>query len=164
DGVASIQATGGRIGVTTNLQRLADGCIRAGRLSEARDALDGAFANMREYGDYGIETKLQRAKGDRILAESGDNAAAESCYRVGGKGGEKEGRVKRARGAPPPRPAMAHSRKDTGSAHTPVGHLRAVHRGLRFAGPRQRPRRPGHYAIGGGGTRVPELCGSPRVP
>jgi tetratricopeptide (TPR) repeat protein len=82
DGVASIQATGGRIGVTTNLQRLADGCIRAGRLSEARDALDGAFANMREYGDYGIETKLQRAKGDLILAESVDKAAAEACYRV----------------------------------------------------------------------------------
>jgi len=80
DGVASIQAIGGRIGVTPNLQRLADGCIRAGRLSEARDALDGAFANMREYGDHGIESRLQRAKGDLILAESIDKAAAEACY------------------------------------------------------------------------------------
>ena len=86
-----ILATGARVGVTNALRRLADACCQVGRLAEARAALDGAFANMSEYGDHGYSTHLLRIRGDLILAETGNQAAAETWFRAAIAAARKNG-------------------------------------------------------------------------
>jgi class 3 adenylate cyclase/tetratricopeptide (TPR) repeat protein len=86
-----ILATGARVGVTNALRRLADACCQVGRLAEARAALDGAFANMSEYGDHGYSSHLLRIRGDLILAETGNEAAAETWFRAALAAARKNG-------------------------------------------------------------------------
>ena len=60
---------------------LADGCTRTGRFNEARVALNEALALVEKNDERFQEAELHRLKGELLLAELGDQTAAEQCFR-----------------------------------------------------------------------------------
>jgi serine phosphatase RsbU (regulator of sigma subunit) len=60
---------------------LADGCLQAGRFAEARVAVNEALTLVEKNEERFQEAELHRLKGELLLAESGDQTAAEECFR-----------------------------------------------------------------------------------
>ena len=70
DGYAARRATGTRSLATVHLAVLADGCLGAGDLDAAQQALDEAFALVRETGERIVEAELLRLQGRLLLREA----------------------------------------------------------------------------------------------
>ena len=80
-GLEAYRGTGAELAVPYYLSLLADGCSQAGRFAEAHAALDEALALVEKNDERFQESELHRLKGELVLAESGDQAAAEECFR-----------------------------------------------------------------------------------
>jgi tetratricopeptide (TPR) repeat protein len=80
-GFAAFRATGAELRVPTYLGMLGDAYTRSGRFEDARGTLDEGLAVAEKNDDRSHEAELCRLKGDLLLAESADLAAAEGCYR-----------------------------------------------------------------------------------
>ena len=80
-GLEAYRGTGAELAVPYYLSMLADGCSQAGRFAEARAALNEALALMEKNDERFQEAELHRLKGELILAESGDQTAAEESFR-----------------------------------------------------------------------------------
>jgi serine phosphatase RsbU (regulator of sigma subunit) len=81
-GLEAYGATGAELGVPYYLSVLADGCIKAGRFTEARTALDEALTLVAKNDERFQEAELYRLKGELELSESGDQSAAGRCFRL----------------------------------------------------------------------------------
>jgi predicted ATPase len=80
-GLGDYRSTGAELGLPYYLSILADGCIQTRRFAEARLALNEALAFVEKNDERFQEAELHRLRGELILAESGDPAAAEECFR-----------------------------------------------------------------------------------
>lgn len=60
---------------------LAKGYLKTGSLAESRQALQEGLALCEKNDDRSHEAELQRLEGELVLAESGDKALAEQCFR-----------------------------------------------------------------------------------
>ena len=81
-GLQAYRATGAELAVPYYLSVFADGCIKAGRFTEASVALDEALTLVEKNDERFQEAELYRLKGELELAESGDQSAAEECFRL----------------------------------------------------------------------------------
>ena len=75
-GLQAYRGTGAELAVPYYLSILADACLRAGRLGEARAALEEALSLVEKNDERFQEAELQRLQGELALAESGNQAAA----------------------------------------------------------------------------------------
>jgi serine phosphatase RsbU (regulator of sigma subunit)/energy-coupling factor transporter ATP-binding protein EcfA2 len=80
-GLEDYRGTGAELGLPYYLSILADGCTQTGRFAEARLALNEALALVEKNDERFQEAELLRLKGELSLAESGDQTAAEECFR-----------------------------------------------------------------------------------
>jgi serine phosphatase RsbU (regulator of sigma subunit) len=80
-GLEAYRATGAELAVPYYLSMLADGCMQAGRLTEARAAVNMALTLVAKNDERFQEAELHRLNGELLLAESGDQTAAEGCFR-----------------------------------------------------------------------------------
>jgi predicted ATPase len=64
------------------LSILGEACTRAGKFSEARQALDEGLTAADKNDERYQEAELHRLKGELHLAETNDVAAAERCFQV----------------------------------------------------------------------------------
>ena len=80
-GLEAYRATGADLAVPYYLSMLGDAASRAGSFDEARRAFDEALALVEKNDERFQEAELHRLKGELALAESGDQAAAEECFR-----------------------------------------------------------------------------------
>jgi tetratricopeptide (TPR) repeat protein len=60
---------------------LAKGYLKTGRLAESRLALEEGMGYCEKNDDRTHEAELQRLEGELVLAELGDRALAEQCFR-----------------------------------------------------------------------------------
>ncbi len=85
EGLEDWQATGTQAWASLYLGLLAGACLEAGQLEKARDALDEAFAAVRQSGERIVEAELHRLRGEMLLALHEDDAApapdAEASFR-----------------------------------------------------------------------------------
>jgi predicted ATPase/energy-coupling factor transporter ATP-binding protein EcfA2 len=81
-GLEAYRATGAELAVPYYLSVLADGCIKVGRFIEASAALDEALTLVAKNDERFQESELYRLKGELTLADSGDQSAAEKCFRL----------------------------------------------------------------------------------
>ena len=79
-GLDAYRATGAELAVPYYLSILADACLRAGRLAEARSALQEAFSYVEKNDERFQEAELQRLEGEIMLAESGNQTIAAECF------------------------------------------------------------------------------------
>jgi len=79
-GLADWQATGTKAWASVCLGMFADAYLEVGQLEQAQNALDDAFAAVRESGERMIEAELHRLLGDVRLAQ-GEEDEAEVCFR-----------------------------------------------------------------------------------
>lgn len=77
----SFKAIAATLTVPAQLGVLAEAYMKAGRLTEAQQALDEGLALLQKNDDCSHEAELQRLKGELVLIESNDHAAAEKCFR-----------------------------------------------------------------------------------
>jgi predicted ATPase/energy-coupling factor transporter ATP-binding protein EcfA2 len=80
-GLEAYRSTGAELAVPYYLSMLADGCMQAGRFAEAREAVNEALTLVEKNDERFQEAELHRLKGELWLAESGDQNAAEGCFR-----------------------------------------------------------------------------------
>ena len=80
NGLEAYRGTGAELAVPYYLSMLADGCLQAGKFSEARAALDEALALVEKNDERFQEAELHRLKGELALVESGDQTTAEECF------------------------------------------------------------------------------------
>ena len=80
-GLEAYRGTGAELAVPYYLSILADGCLQAGRFTESHAALDEALALVEKNDERFQEAELHRLNGELLLAESGDQTAAEECFR-----------------------------------------------------------------------------------
>ncbi len=81
-GLEAYRGTGAQLALPYYLSMLADGCTRAGRFAEAREALNEALTLVEKNDDRFQEAELHRLKGELLLAELDDQTAAEECFRL----------------------------------------------------------------------------------
>jgi predicted ATPase len=81
-GVHAWRATGAELILPVQLSALGDAYTQAGRFVDARQALDEGLAIAERNDERFQEAELHRLKGELLLAESPDQAAAaEKCFR-----------------------------------------------------------------------------------
>ncbi len=80
-GVQSFQAIAAALTLPAQLGVLAEAYIKAGRLTEAREALEVALALAEKHDDRSHEAELHRLRGELALSESSDQSTAEHCFR-----------------------------------------------------------------------------------
>jgi Stage II sporulation protein E (SpoIIE)/MalT-like TPR region len=81
-GLEAYRATGAELALPYYLGILADACTQTGRFAEARAALSEALALVEKNDERVQEPELHRLKGELVLAELGDQTAAEECFRL----------------------------------------------------------------------------------
>ena len=69
NGLEAYRGTGAELAVPYYLSIFADGCLQAGRFSEARAALDEALALVEKNDEQFQEAELHRLKGELALVE-----------------------------------------------------------------------------------------------
>jgi class 3 adenylate cyclase/tetratricopeptide (TPR) repeat protein len=70
------------LGRPWTLALVADGCLRAGMVTQGLATIEAAFAAAMAHGEAHWETELHRLKGELLLAQAGaDASAAEACLR-----------------------------------------------------------------------------------
>jgi predicted ATPase len=79
-GLAAFQASGAELTLTFQFSTLAEAYTQAGRFDDARQALDKGFAIAEKNDERCHEAELYRLRGDLLLAESQDQAAAETYF------------------------------------------------------------------------------------
>jgi tetratricopeptide (TPR) repeat protein len=79
-GLQAYRATGAELAVPYYLSILAEGCLRAGQLAEARTALEEALSLVEKNDERFQEAELQRLEGELVLAESGNQTIAAECF------------------------------------------------------------------------------------
>jgi class 3 adenylate cyclase/predicted ATPase len=79
-GLNAFRATGAGVRVPYYLGILGDACTQAGRFKDALQAFNEALAIAERNDDRFQEAELHRLKGELLLAESSDQAAAEACF------------------------------------------------------------------------------------
>jgi predicted ATPase len=80
-GLHDLRATGAGLDLTLHLGFLGDAYTQAGRFEDAVKALDEGLAVAEKSDERFYEAELQRLKGELLLAESANLAAAEACFR-----------------------------------------------------------------------------------
>jgi class 3 adenylate cyclase/predicted ATPase len=80
-GLHDLRATGAGLDFTFHLGFLGSAYTQAGRFEDAVEALDEGLAVAEKSDERFYEAELQRLKGELLLAESADPAAAEACFR-----------------------------------------------------------------------------------
>jgi class 3 adenylate cyclase/predicted ATPase len=80
-GLNAFRATGAEVRVPYYLSMLGDAYTQAGRFEDALKALNEGLAIAEKNDDRFQEAELYRLKGELLLAESPDEAAAEACFR-----------------------------------------------------------------------------------
>jgi serine/threonine protein kinase/tetratricopeptide (TPR) repeat protein len=80
-GYGAFRATGGEVRVPAYLGMLGDAYTQSGRFEDAHKALGEGLAVAEKNDDRCHEAELHRLKGELLLAESSDEAAAEGCFR-----------------------------------------------------------------------------------
>jgi TOMM system kinase/cyclase fusion protein len=80
-GLEDLRATGAGLDLTLHLGFLGDAYTQAGRFEDAGKALDEGLAVAQKSDERFYEAELLRLKGELLLAESDDQAAAEVCFR-----------------------------------------------------------------------------------
>jgi predicted ATPase len=79
-GLEAYRGTGAELALPYYLSMLADGCTQTGRFAEAHVALNEALTLVEKNDERFQEAELHRLKGELLLAESGDQTAAEECF------------------------------------------------------------------------------------
>ena len=79
-GLHAYRGTGAELAVPYYLSILAEACLRAGRLGEARAALVEALSLVEKNDERFQEAELQRLEGELVLAESGNQTLAVECF------------------------------------------------------------------------------------
>jgi class 3 adenylate cyclase len=79
-GFSAFRATGAEVRVPAYLALLADAYTQAGRVAEARQALDEALAVAEKNDDRSHEAELHRLLGELLLAGSSSPKEAEACF------------------------------------------------------------------------------------
>jgi serine phosphatase RsbU (regulator of sigma subunit)/predicted ATPase len=82
DGLEAYRGTGAKLALPYYLGMLADGCTQTGRFAEARAALNEGLTLAEENDERFYEAELHRLRGELLLAESGDQGAAEECFHL----------------------------------------------------------------------------------
>jgi serine phosphatase RsbU (regulator of sigma subunit) len=80
-GLEAYRATGAELALPYYLSLLAEACTQTGRFADARIALTEALTLVEKNEERFQEAELHRLKGELLLAESGDQTAAEECFR-----------------------------------------------------------------------------------
>jgi tetratricopeptide (TPR) repeat protein len=80
-GLNDYRATGAECSVPYYLSMLGDAYVQVGRFQDARKALDEGLALAEKNDDRFQEAELYRLKGELLLVESDNQAAAEDCFR-----------------------------------------------------------------------------------
>jgi TOMM system kinase/cyclase fusion protein len=80
-GLHDLRATGAGLDLTLHLGFLGDAYTQAGRFEDAVKSLDEGLAVAEKSDERFYEAELQRLKGELLLAESANSAAAEDCFR-----------------------------------------------------------------------------------
>jgi predicted ATPase len=80
-GLHDLRTTGTGLNLTFHLGFLGDAYTQAGRLEDAAKSFDEGLAVAEKCGERFYVAELQRLKGELLLAESRDQAAAEECFR-----------------------------------------------------------------------------------
>jgi tetratricopeptide (TPR) repeat protein len=87
-GIAAIRRIGSSF-LTYLLACLADGCRKAGRVTEALDIVTEALTRVEATGERFYEAELLRMRGELLLDAGGDDAEAERClqaaFAIGGR-------------------------------------------------------------------------------
>ena len=79
-GAAAWQATGAELTLTYQFSTLCKAYTAAGRFEDAHQALERGLTLVAENEEKCEEAELYRSKGELLLAQSSDQAAAESCF------------------------------------------------------------------------------------
>jgi predicted ATPase len=90
-GLHAYRATGAQLGLPYYLSMLADACLRAGRYTEARNALNEAIILVEKNDERFQEAELYRLKGELLLAESNDQVRAEEWFNRAISTAERQG-------------------------------------------------------------------------
>jgi predicted ATPase len=80
-GYGAFRATGAEVRVPTYLGMLGGAYTQSARFEDAHKALREGLAVAEKNDDRSHEAELHRLQGELLLAESSDEAAAESCFR-----------------------------------------------------------------------------------
>jgi tetratricopeptide (TPR) repeat protein len=80
-GLDAFRATGARLTLPFQLSVLGEAYTRADRFADAMKVLDEGLALVEETDERCQEAELHRLRGELLLAGSGDQAAAEDCFR-----------------------------------------------------------------------------------
>jgi len=80
-GFGAFRATGAEVRVPSYLGLLGDAYTQSARFADAHQALNEGLAVAEKNDDRCHEAELYRLKGELLLAESRDDAAAEDCFR-----------------------------------------------------------------------------------
>ncbi|MDB5309813.1 MAG: pknB 32 [Gemmataceae bacterium] len=80
-GFNAFRATGAEVRVPSYLGMLGDAYTQAAQFEDAHKSLDEGLAVAEKNDDRCHEAELYRLKGELLLAESGDETAAEDCFR-----------------------------------------------------------------------------------
>ena len=119
---------------------LGEAYTQAGRFEDARKALDEGLAIAEKNDDRCQEAELHRLKGELLLAESPDQAAAaEDCFRQAIETARRQqSQGVGAAGHDESRPALATAGPPRRGPRRARGRLRHVHGRFHDAGPRGR--------------------------
>jgi len=79
-GLEAYRATGGELALPYYLGMLADALTQAGRFSEAHRTIKDALAIAEKNDEHFHEAELLRLRGELLLIDSGDEAAAETSF------------------------------------------------------------------------------------
>ena len=79
-GYGAFRATGAEVRVPAYLAMLGEAYTQAARFEDAHMALNEGLAVAEKNDDRSHEAELYRLKGELLLAESADEAAAEGCF------------------------------------------------------------------------------------
>jgi predicted ATPase len=79
-GLDAFQASGAELTLSFQFSTLGEACLRAGRFEDAHRALDKGFAIAEKNDERCHEAELHRLRGELVLAESQEPAAAEQCF------------------------------------------------------------------------------------
>jgi serine/threonine protein kinase/predicted ATPase len=80
-GVQAFRAISAVLTLPAQLCVLAEAYMKSGRLVEADQALEEGLALVEKHQDHSQEAELYRLKGELVLLQSGDQSAAEGCFR-----------------------------------------------------------------------------------
>ena len=153
-GFNAFRATGAEVRVPSYLSMLGDAYTQAGRFEDAHKALNEGLAVAEKNDDRCHEAELHRLKGELLLAESPDQAAAaEDCFRQAIETARRQqSKGVGAAGHDESRPALATAGPPRRGPRRAGGRLRHVHGRFHDAGPRGRrgaAGNPGLTSLGG---------------